>query len=82
MPEKSLPPLGGVVPIIPIPFHADESIDEMSLRRTIDWVAGQGLGGMALPAYGSEFYKLTETERDRVVGVAIETCGRRMPVVA
>lgn len=75
-------PLHGVVPIIPIPFLADESIDETSLVRTIDWVAGRGLGGMALPAYGSEFYKLTEAEREQVVGTAIETCAGRMPVVA
>ena len=75
-------PLHGVVPIIPIPFLPDESIDEASLRRTVDWVAAQGLGGMGLPAYGSEFYKLTEAEREQVVGVAIEACGGRIPVAA
>lgn len=83
MPTSSSPAtLAGVVPIIPIPFHADESIDEVSLRRTIDWVAAHGLGGMGLPAYGSEFYKLSEAERDRVVEVAVEVCAGRIPVVA
>ena len=37
---------------------------------------------MCLPAYGSEFYKLTEAERDQVVGVAVEANGGRIPVVA
>jgi 4-hydroxy-tetrahydrodipicolinate synthase len=74
--------ISGVVPIIPVPFNDDESIDEESLRRVIDWVASNGLAGMCLPAYGSEFYKLTEAERERVVGIAIEANAGRIPVIA
>ena len=29
----------GVVPVIPTPFHPDESIDVDSLRNVVDWVA-------------------------------------------
>ena len=72
----------GVVPVIPIPFNGDESIDERSLRQTVDWVATNRLGGMCLPAYGSEFHKLSEAERERVVGVAIEVNAGRVPVIA
>jgi len=74
--------LNGVVPVIPIPFKDDESIDVGSLRRAVDWVAGQKLAGMCLPAYGSEFYKLDEREREEVVGIAIEANCRRVPVIA
>ena len=72
----------GVVPVIPIPFGDDESIDEMSLRRTVDWVASQKLAGMCLPAYGSEFYKLSEAEREQVIGIAIEVNAKRIPLLA
>ena len=74
--------INGVVPIIPIPFHPDESIDEPSLRRTVDWVASNHLAAMALPAYGSEFYKLSEAEREQVVGITIEQNRKRIPVIA
>ena len=67
---------------MPTPFSPDESIDTESLASVVDWIAGQELAGMCLPAYGSEFYKLTEAERDQVVGVAVEANGGRVPVVA
>ena len=74
--------LRGVVPVVPTPFGPDESIDVESLATVVDWIAGQGLAGMCLPAYGSEFYKLTEAERSLLVGVAVEANGGRVPVVA
>jgi 2-keto-3-deoxy-L-arabinonate dehydratase len=74
--------IDGVVPVIPIPFLEDESIDELSLRKTVDHVAGQDLPAMCLPAYGSEFYKLTDVERHHVVEIAIEANAGRMMVIA
>ena len=74
--------LRGVVPVVPTPFGLDESIDFESLSRVVDWIAGRGLAGMCLPAYGSEFYKLTEAERDQVVTAAVEASRGRGPVVA
>ena len=68
--------------MVPTPFHPDESIDSESLSRVVDWIAGRRLAGMCLPAYGSEFYKLTEAERDRVVAVAVEAGRGRVPLVA
>ncbi len=72
----------GVVPIVPIPFRADEGIDEASFRRTVDFVASLGVAGMCLPAYGSEYYKLCEAEREWVVATAIEVTAGRIPVIA
>ena len=74
--------LRGVVPVVPTPFGPDESIDFESLASVVDWIAGRGLAGMCLPAYGSEFYKLAEAERDQVVRAAVEANGGRVPVVA
>lgn len=71
----------GVVPVIPVPFNDDESIDEASLRRTVDFVAEQKLS-MCLPAYGGEFYKLSEAEREQVVGISIDQNAGRTPLVA
>lgn len=75
-------PIHGVVPIIPIPFDGREAIDEKSLRRALRWVVDQDFSAMCLPAYGSEFYKLSEAEREQVVGVAIDVSAGRTPVIA
>ena len=74
--------LDGVVPVLPVPFHEDESIDERSLACLADFAATHGAAAMCLPAYGSEFYKLTEAERERVIGIAIEANRGRIPVAA
>ncbi len=74
--------IDGVVPVFPIPFNPDETIDESSLRKTVDFVAEKKMAAMCLPAYGSEFYKLTEAERERVIGTAIEVNAGRIPVIA
>lgn len=72
----------GVVPVIPVPFRANESIDTASLKRVVDFVARRNMAGMCLPAYGSEFYKLSEAERIKVVEVAIAANKKRIPVMA
>src|SRR5215469_7344214 len=74
--------LSGAVPIIPIPFAADDSIDEEALRQLVEFAASSGFAGICLPAYGSEFYKLSDEERIRVVKIAVEQAGGRLLIVA
>jgi 4-hydroxy-tetrahydrodipicolinate synthase len=74
--------LQGVVPVLPIPFTDDEEIDESALRRLVDFAVECGVSAICLPAYGSEFYKLSEAERYRVVEIAVEQAGGRTLVVA
>jgi 4-hydroxy-tetrahydrodipicolinate synthase len=79
---KSKKELTGVVPIIPTPFTESEEIDEDGLRRLVDFAVDNGIEAACLPAYASEFYKLTEEEKLRVVKVAVEHAAGRMQVVA
>src|SRR5438105_4022106 len=74
-------PLEGIVPILPIPFNSDESIDEESLRRLVHFCVEEGAGGVCLPAYASEFYKLSEQERIDVVRIVAAEAKGRLPVV-
>jgi 4-hydroxy-tetrahydrodipicolinate synthase len=82
MKKSLIKKLDGVVPVIPLPFHDDESIDEPSLRKAVEFVSSRNLAGMCLPAYGSEFFKLSEAEREQIIGVAIEVNRERIPVIA
>lgn len=76
------PTLSGVVPIIPTPFRSDEQIDFEALGRCVQFAAGGGLAAVCLPAYASEFYKLSEAERARCVEKAIAASGGKIAVMA
>ena len=74
--------LTGVVPIIPTPFTEDEEIDEQSLCNLIDFAIDGGIEAVCLPAYASEFYKLTDEEKLYVVKVAVDHAAGRIKIVA
>jgi len=74
--------IGRIVPIIPTPFRSDDSIHEQDLRRIVRWIGEHGAGVMCTPAYASEYYKLTDEERDQVVSIVIDENDGRVPVVA
>lgn len=74
--------LFGVVPIVPTPFTENEEIDEAALRRLIDFACASGVGAVCLPAYASEFYKLTDDEKVQVVKIAIDQAAGRLKIVA
>lgn len=73
--------LTGSVPIIPIPFDDQEDVDEEGLRRLVEFAVEKKFSAICLPAYGSEFYKLTEDERVRVVKIAVQQAAGRVTVI-
>ena len=74
--------LTGVIPIIPTPFTEDEEIDEQALRDLVEFAISIGIKAACLPAYASEFYKLTDDEKLRVVQIAVDQAKGRMQIVA
>jgi len=72
----------GIVPVIPTPFDSDEHIAWDELRNLIDFACAAGVSAVCLPAYASEFYKLSEDERSRLVIEAVAHAQGRVPVVA
>jgi dihydrodipicolinate synthase/N-acetylneuraminate lyase len=74
--------INGIVPIIPTPFTVEEQVDWPSFRRLVDFACAAGACAMCLPAYASEFYKLSEAERLRLVMEAVRQTAGRIPVFA
>ncbi|MCC6286259.1 MAG: dihydrodipicolinate synthase family protein [Chitinophagaceae bacterium] len=74
--------LEGIVPIIPTPFTENEEIDEAALRRLVDFACSCGIEAACLPAYASEFYKLTDDEKLQVVKIAVDQAKGRIKIVA
>ena len=74
--------IAGIVPVLPTPFFPDESLDLDSLRRMVDFCADQRFSGFCLPAYASEFYKLSMEERYTLVDTAVKSADGRLQVIA
>ncbi len=64
------------------PLHADERVDEASLRRLVDFLVGAGVHGIWAMGTTGEFAALTEAERARGVAATVDQVGGRVPVIA
>src|ERR1035441_1369949 len=73
--------IDGVVPIIPTPFLADGSPDWISLKYLLDFAVQAGVSAVCLPAYASEFYKLTDSERREAPIRAVGLLEARLPII-
>ena len=73
--------IDGVVPIVPTPFLDQGGPDWKALKRLLDFAVNGGVCAVCLPAYASEFYKLTDVERRDMVIHAVELMHGRLPVI-
>jgi 4-hydroxy-tetrahydrodipicolinate synthase len=80
-PTNSITPIG-IVPVIPTPFGENQHVDCEALEPLIDFAARSGARAVCLPAYGSEFYKLSTDERFKLVKAAVHFAAGRLQVMA
>jgi|SRR5215469_5863323 len=74
--------LNGITPVMATCFREDESIDDDALCKQIDFSIEAGAAAVCGPGFGSEFYKLSDSERYHFVDVAVEHSRKRVPVIA
>jgi dihydrodipicolinate synthase/N-acetylneuraminate lyase len=72
----------GVIPVMMLPLDEDGSIDEIGLRRQVDFAIGSGAAAICAPGFGTEVYKLTDEERRHVIRVVADHARRRVPTFA
>lgn len=72
----------GVVPVMLLPLNEDESIDEATFRRQVDYSIDAGAAALCAPGFATEFYKLTDEERRRIITILVEQTRGRVPVFA
>jgi len=70
----------GIYPILVTPFDDQERVDAEGLRQVVEFTIGAGVHGLGI-ALGSEILKLTEPERQQVIGAVIDQTRGRVPVV-
>lgn len=76
-----MPTLSGVVSVLSTPFDDAENIVHEDIARQVEAAIVFQIGGVCLPAYAGEFYKLSEAERLSVVQTAVEAANGRIPVL-
>ncbi len=64
------------------PLNHDETIDQASMRRLIDFLVDGGVHGIWVMGTTGEFALLPETERARAVALTIEHVAGRVSVIA
>ncbi|MCE0801031.1 dihydrodipicolinate synthase family protein [Buttiauxella sp. S04-F03] len=65
--------IGGVNPIVAMPFTTNGEIDEVSFVRLLEHLATTGVQGATLFGIASEFPKLHDQERDRLAQMFVST---------
>src|SRR3954467_5527530 len=72
----------GVIPAVLLPFHEDLSIEEASFRAHLrDVAAVDGLSAITVNAHSTEVASCTADEQKRVLAVAVDEVGGKLPIV-
>lgn len=72
----------GVIPAVLLPFHDDLSIDDNSFRRHLrDVTAAKGLSAVTINAHSTEVASCTFEEQRRVLDIALDEIGDKLPIV-
>jgi len=72
--------LSGVVPILPTPFHEDDSVDLESVDRIVRFQSAAGVDAVTILGQLDQSTRLTTDERAAVIRTAIAAAGN-VPVV-
>ena len=72
----------GVIPAVLLPFDADLAIDEAGFRRHLrDVAATDGISAITINAHSTEVASCTFEEQRRVLAIAQDEIGGRLPIV-
>jgi 4-hydroxy-tetrahydrodipicolinate synthase len=80
--EASTGRFHGVVPAMATPFTSDGQLDEPRIRELVAWYLESGVHGISIAGSQGEFFSMNDAERQRLLDVAIEAVGGRVPVYA
>lgn len=72
--------LHGVLPILPTPFTADGAVDEVSMRRLVDFEVEVGAHGVSVLGFMGEAHRLAGFERRQVVAATVDQAAGAFPV--
>lgn len=80
--DKSLLDEKGILPIVSVPFLSSEELDPDGFLRTVAYIEGTDAIGMVLFGIASEFYKLSDSEREQLVGMFLGKRSTKLKVIS
>ena len=70
----------GIIPPILTPITADEEVDEVALRRLVEFIIEGGCSGILAFGSNGEFYMLSDEEMEKALAIMIDQVAGRIPV--
>src|SRR5260370_36956280 len=74
--------LHGIIPPMTTPFGAEGELKLDLVRGQVDWLAGQGVHGLAAGGSTGEGHTLDAAEFRDLVAATVEAASARVPVIA
>src|ERR1041385_6554511 len=81
LPTMDLTRLQGIFVPMLTPINSDETVDEPSLRRLVDFLVDAGVHGIWAMGTTGEFAAFPEQERAKAVEATVEQVNGRVPVI-
>jgi dihydrodipicolinate synthase/N-acetylneuraminate lyase len=72
----------GVSPVLEVPFDEAGEVDYAGFARVVSYVLGTGVTSVMFPGFASEFHKLADDERWRLVRILLDQTRDRSDVAA
>lgn len=72
----------GILPIVSVPFRADQTLDIQGFQSTLECIDSTDAFGMVLFGIASEFYKLTDQEKDMLAGYFADFSTRKKKIIS
>jgi 4-hydroxy-tetrahydrodipicolinate synthase len=76
-PGSGRPALRGALTALVTPFTTDGAVDEAAFRRLVRWQVLAGIDGLVPVGTTGEAPTLSESERDRLIAITVETVAER-----
>ena len=73
--------IGGVLPVLAVPFNKDGSLDLESIPRLVEHCINSKANGVVIFGLASELYKLNDSERIQILQKVISSVNSRVPVI-
>ena len=73
--------IGGVLPVLAVPFRNDGSVDLESIPKLIEHCISSKANGLVIFGLASELYKLNDSERIQILKEVLSAVNSRIPVI-
>jgi len=72
----------GIIPAVVTPFSKNSDINEGVFKKLLQYLSASGVHGLFVLGSQGEFYALSHKEKVRLMELAVETVGGKLPIYA